>query len=142
MEEEAKGETALGGITTARSWPWVPQVVRKIWDEVRVSIDRVFKFSGQCMANLVCRCFVRLVSDYAFLLKGLQEARALVREICKKHESLLGGLHDAWVLAQWMQDAQVLARRVCMKRGRLPDGFVRSAGACPTDCMMHGRLPG
>ncbi|PKI32776.1 hypothetical protein CRG98_046824 [Punica granatum] len=40
-----------------RPWvrPWAPRVMR----EVRVSIDRLFKFSGHCMANLVCRCSVR-----------------------------------------------------------------------------------
>ncbi|PKI78477.1 hypothetical protein CRG98_001117 [Punica granatum] len=46
MEEEAKGEAALGGVKAARGWPWVPQVVREIWDKVWVSIDRVFEDRG------------------------------------------------------------------------------------------------
>ncbi|PKI75966.1 hypothetical protein CRG98_003624 [Punica granatum] len=72
MEKKPKEMGGIGGKSRlVMGSPWVPRASRKIWDEFRVSIDCMFEFLGQCMANLVCRCFVRAISGYAFPLRGM-----------------------------------------------------------------------
>ncbi|PKI54968.1 hypothetical protein CRG98_024640 [Punica granatum] len=41
--KKPKGEGSLGKNGAARADPWAPQTLREVWDDVRVSIDRVFE---------------------------------------------------------------------------------------------------
>ncbi|PKI67276.1 hypothetical protein CRG98_012348 [Punica granatum] len=72
-------------------------------------------FSGQCMANLVCRRSVRPVSGYGFSLKG---------SIVPSPKSLM--------------KSAVLNENALLK----DRAFARGTGAYPASCGVHGCLPG